>query len=424
VAESWQGQARSPTRRARDAMLALHRPIPILMRPTAGRNQRRGKASSDAEAQPRGEVARIPLFPPMGRAAERALFHGIDGAPPGASPEDWARDLHLIVHHRLAGLALAAVAADGTKLDQRTEELLTQARETDVVRSMAAEVAAPAAIARLREADVSSVVTKGPGIADTYPQPALRPFRDIDILVSRERFPRARRGLESLGFHSLPDRERPRAYFDLQCREAVNLFRDDGTSIDLHHHIPPWIWGRRLHFQDIRHRAQMFQLPAGTIPVADRLHNLVIACLHLISDGGRPGQTLLIWRDLVSLAHATDPRDGAEEARRVGLDWCLSFVLRALPDFARPPELLHHLGGARPDPAEGFRLRHLLPPAVGSRHVVGQAFRLPFPNAVSFLAGYLVPSRAFLKGRYGSPNAYRRWWGDAFGRLREAQTLP
>ncbi|HEX5914128.1 MAG TPA: hypothetical protein VFY54_13450, partial [Rubrobacter sp.] len=84
-------------------------------------------------------------------------------------------------------------------------------------------------------------------------------------------------------------------------------------------------------------------------------------------------------------------------------------------------ELVRHLGAARPGRADGFRLRHLLPPAVGSRHVIGQAFRLPFPNAVSFMAGYLVPSRAFLTGRYGSPNAYGQWWGDAFGRLREAQ---
>jgi hypothetical protein len=359
----------------------------------------------------------------MGAATEQALFYGIDGAPSGSGPQDWAQDLHVIVHHRLAGLALAAVTADGATLDHRTEDLLTQARDTDMVRSMASEVAAPAAIATLREAGVSSVVTKGPGIADTYPQPALRPFRDIDILVPEEGFLRARRALEATGFHSLPDRERPRAYFDLRCREAVNLFREDGTSIDLHHHVPPWIWGRRLSFRDIRDRARPLQLPAGIVPVAARLHNLLIACLHLISDGGRPGQTLMIWRDLASLAHTTDPRMGAEEAQRVGLDWCLAFVLRALPEFARPRELLRHLGRTRPDRADAFRLRHLLPPAVGSRHVVGQAFRLPFPNAVSFMAGYLLPSRAFLKRRYGSPNAYHRWWGDAFGRLREAQGL-
>jgi hypothetical protein len=393
------------------------------MRSAAG-NHRTGKASREAGPPRRRGPVHVPLLPPLGRATAQALFHGIDGAPSGAAPGDWAQDLHVIVHHRLAGLALAAAAADGTKLDQRTEDLLTQARDTDIVRSMAAEVAAPAAIARLREAGVGPVVTKGPGIADTYPQPALRPFRDIDILVPHKGFLRARRALEGLGFHSLPDRERPRAYFDLRCREAVNLFREDGTSIDLHHHIPPWIWGRRLSFQDIRARAQPFHLPAGVVPVADRLHNLLIACLHLISDGGRPGQTLLIWRDMVSLAHATDPRSGAEEARRVGLDWCLAFLLRALPEFARPREVLWHLGGARPDRADAFRLHHLLPPAIGSRHVVGQAFRLPFPNAMSFLAGYLWPSRGFLQRRYGSPNAYRRWWGDAFGRLREAQSLP
>jgi hypothetical protein len=359
----------------------------------------------------------------MGRATKQALFHGIEGAPSGATPEDWARDLHPIAHHRLAGLALAAIAADGTKLDRRTEELLTQTRDTDVVRSMASEVAAPAAIARLQDVGVPAVVTKGPGIAATYPEPSLRPFRDIDILVPPERFVLAKRALEATGFHRLPERQRPRRYFDLRCREAVNLFRDDGTSIDLHHRIPPWIWGRRLSFRAIRDRARPFELPAGDVLVADRLDNLLIACLHLISDGGRPGQTLLIWRDLVSLAHATDPQIAAAEARRVDLDWCLALILGALPPFARPLELLDRLGPPRPRWGDAFRLRHLLPPAVGSRHVVGQVFRLPLPNAASFMAGYLVPSRSFLRDRYGSPNAYGRWWGDAFGRLREAQML-
>jgi hypothetical protein len=361
--------------------------------------------------------------PRVGRATQQSLFHGIEGAPSGSGPDDWARDLHVIVHHRLSGLALAAASADGTKLDQRTETLLKQVRDTDVVRSMGLEAAAPAAVDRLREAGVSAVVTKGPGIAGTYPQAALRPFRDIDILVPKGRFIRARGALEAMGFHSLPDRERPRAYFDLHCREALNLFREDGTSIDLHHHIPPWIWGRQMSFREVRDRAKPLALPAGVVPIADPVHNLLIAALHLISDGGRPGQTLLIWRDLVALAHATDPRIGAAEARRVRLDWCLAFVLRSLPGFARPRELLRHLGDALPDRADAFRLRHLLPPAVGSRHLVGQAFRLPLPNAVSFMAGYLLPSRPFLKGRYGSPNAYRRWWGDAFGRLKEAQTV-
>ncbi|HEX5914096.1 MAG TPA: hypothetical protein VFY54_13275, partial [Rubrobacter sp.] len=77
------------------------------------------------------------LLPAMGRGTEQALFHGIPGAPSGAEPEDWARDLHVIAHHRMAGLALAAAAADGTKLDQRTEDLLAQARDSDLVRSMA-----------------------------------------------------------------------------------------------------------------------------------------------------------------------------------------------------------------------------------------------------------------------------------------------
>jgi hypothetical protein len=364
------------------------------------------------------------LPPRLGRATFSALFHGIDGAPRSASADDWARDAHEIVHHRLAGLALAAAEADGVELDPATREHLVHQRETDMVRSLAAEAMAPAALRALGEAGIPGVVTKGPGIARMYALPSLRPFRDIDILVDPSRFEAARRILGELGFRQLPDREGPRSYFPIRCREAMNLFRDDGTAIDLHHHVPPWVWGRRLPFARIHRRAERLDVAGGTVAVADRVHNLIVAALHLISDGGRPGQTPLIWRDLVEMAAACDPAAAEREARAVGLDWCLAFVLRNLPEFARPHQLLEHLGHVRPSRLDAFRLRHLLPPALGSRHLVGQAFCLPTANAAAFMAGYLVPSRAFLQRRYGSAWAYGRWWRDAFGRFREAHPIP
>ena len=72
-------------------------------------------------------------------------------------------------------------------------------------------------------------------------------------------------------------------------------------------------------------------------------------------------------------------------------------------------------------PVDRLRLRGLLPPGIGSRHQVGLVFRLPIPNSVAFLAGYLGPSRSFLRERYGAPWAYGRWWGDAFARLEHAR---
>lgn len=364
------------------------------------------------------------LLPPLGRATFRALFHGVEGGPEGSEASEWARDAHEIVHHRLAGLALAAAQVDGVQLDPTTESHLQQQRDTDIVRSLAAEVAAPAAIQALRDAGIPSVITKGPGIARAYPLPSLRPFRDIDILVPSARFDAAKRVLRQLGFQGLAEREGPRSYFHLRCREAVNLFRQDGTAIDLHHHIPPWIWGRRLSFSPIHERSEELSLAGGTVPVARSVHNLIIASLHLISDGGRPGQTPLIWRDLVEMAAVCDPQEAERESRSVKLNWCLALVLRALPEFARPTQLLERLGDERPGAADAFRLRHLLPPAIGSRHLVGQAFCLPVPNAAAFMAGYLVPSRGFLRRRYGSPWAYGRWWREAFGRFREAQSIP
>jgi hypothetical protein len=366
----------------------------------------------------------VDLLPPLGSATYRALFHGVAGGPEGSEASEWARDVHEIVHHRLAGLALAAAQVDGVDLDPSTQSYLQQQRDTDMVRSLAAEVAAPAAIQALRDTGIPSVITKGPGIAQAYPLPSLRPFRDIDILVPPSGFEAAKQLLGRLGFHPLPEREGPRSYFYRRCREAVNLFRDDGTAVDLHHHIPPWIWGRNLSFSHVYGRCKELPLAGAVVRIAHPVHNLLIAGLHVISDGGRPGQTPLIWRDLVVMAAACDPDEVEGEARSVGLDWCLALVLRALPEFARPRGLLERLGEVPPRPFDAFRLQRLLPPALGSRHLVGQAFCLPAPNAAAFMAGYLVPSRGFLRRRYGSPWAYGRWWRDAFGRFWDAQAIP
>jgi hypothetical protein len=63
----------------------------------------------------------------------------------------------------------------------------------------------------------------------------------------------------------------------------------------------------------------------------------------------------------------------------------------------RPRPLMDRLGTPQPPPGDAFRLRRLLPPALGSRHQIAQVFRLPAPNAMAFLAGYVVPSREFLR---------------------------
>jgi hypothetical protein len=177
-----------------------------------------------------------------------------------------------------------------------------------------------------------------------------------------------------------------------------------------------------MRFESLLERSRVLPLGDGTVRIAHPLHNFLIACLHMISDKGRPGREPMIWRDVAVLGRACPPEEVTREARRVGIDWCARLILEELPPYARPAELLRHLGGARPGPLDAFRLRHLLPPSIGSKHQVAMVFRLPVLNGLAFMGGYLVPSPRFIRARYGRALAYGSWWRDAFGRLKDASS--
>lgn len=362
------------------------------------------------------------LLPSLGSATVSALFHGVDrGTTPPPDPEAWARDADTIVRQRLAGLALLSAEASKVVLPSRTLSRLHQARGIETARCLMIEAAAVSALRALEDAGIPLVVTKGPAVALAYPHASLRPFFDVDALVPADRFEEAFGILHRLGFAEPEHQTQPRAYFNRWCREGVNLIRSDGGSIDLHHHIPPWVWGRRLSFDAVFDRSSMIPIAGGSVRAAHPIHNLLITALHVISDKGQPGRRLLIWRDLVALARVNEPGAVAAEARRVRLDWLLSFVLRQLPQTVQPRGLVETLGTPPLPRGDAARLRRLLPPSLGSRHQIAHAFRLPLPQAFVFVVGYTFPSRSFLHARYGDDASHVRWWKDAVFRLRSAR---
>ena len=362
------------------------------------------------------------LLPSLGPATVAALFHGVEGgiAPPLDSGA-WAHDADTIVKQRLAGLALLSADSSKVALSSATLSRLNQARGIETARCLMIEAAAVTALGALEDAGIPLVVTKGPAVALAYPHASLRPFFDVDALVPPDRFEEAFRILDRLGFAEPSHQVQPRGYFNRWCREGVNLIRSDGGSIDLHHHIPPWVWGRRLAFDAVFGRSRMIPIAGGPVRAAHPIHNLLITTLHVISDKGQPGRRLLIWRDLVALARVSEPGAVAAEARRVSLDWLLSFVLRQLPQAVQPRDLVDALGRPRAPSGDAARLRRLLPPALGSRHQIAQAYRLPVPQAAAFVVGYTLPSRTFLRARYGDGASTLRWWRDAVFRLRSAR---
>jgi hypothetical protein len=363
------------------------------------------------------------LLPPLGPVTEAVLFHGLPGAPSvPTDPRAWAQELHVLLREGLAGLALAALDGSPSDIDVDDRAQLTSAHRAGVAMSSVAQAWAPDAIRGLTDLGIDAVVVKGPGVAAFYPRSGLRPFEDVDVVVSPERFSAAMDVLEVDGFfRPVP----PRGFFPLHCREGVNMGRADGASIDLHHRIPPWALTQRLTSARILHASVPLDLGRGVVRGASATHNLLIAALQIIGFRTASTTKLKAWRDMHELARHCDADETSGEVREMGLDWYLALVLRQMPSYARPIGLLESLGAAPPRRSQMARLRRIVPPSIGSRNFsVGRLYRLPPANGLAYLAAKIFPSRAFLRGAYGSPWAYARWWRGAHEHLMDSAGAP
>jgi hypothetical protein len=358
------------------------------------------------------------LFPDMGLLTEAVLLHGVPGAPPlPAGAASWAEEADILIGQGLAGLALDAATASALTIPDEVDERLRRVHLMQVGTTLAVEARGSALVAELASTGIPAVITKGPGVARMYPALAQRSFSDLDVLVRPGDFHRAIELLHERGLRPGP-RQRGRRYFDRYCYEALNLGGPGRASIDVHHHIPPWQWGRRLLFDDLHRWSRPAQLGGGEVRLAHPAHNLLVCALHVIADRDGAGRTLRTWRDVVTLSGGTEPDVVAAEARRVGLDWWLRFVLAELPLYARPSSLMASLGPVAPSPSDRARLRALLPPGLGSRHHVGQMFRLPAANAAAFAMGEAFPSRDVIRAKLGAGTTVLSWWGASARRFR------
>jgi hypothetical protein len=305
-----------------------------------------------------------------------------------ATSAEWVDAAPALARGGLAARALSSAERLGLDIPDAVRRALSAQARVDAVRTMAVEQSVPRLAGRLAGAGVPFVVLKGPGIAAHYgPGDGAREFSDLDVLVR----PADRRAaIDVLGGGGLSGRTSAAGgRLEGATREGVNLVVD-GDHVDVHHVVPPWIWGRRLGFDDVWAAATPTAFGPAVVPVAAPVHNLLVAALHLLSDKSKPGATFRIWRDIAVLARSVDPAEASAVARDADLDWWLRFVLHELPAATRPPALLDRLPPARPRPTERARLALLWPRSAAGHHEIRRVLRLPVPNAVLALAAEAV----------------------------------
>jgi Uncharacterised nucleotidyltransferase len=343
----------------------------------------------------------------------------------------WRHEVDQICSQRLGGVALDALRRSGvawaytessegeTEFETMVRHRLTMAARRDAIVTLGVERGATEAIEALTSGGIQFLVVKGPAVARFHPQPSLRTYTDVDVLVSPKQFRDALVVLEKLEFQRIRDAEAFWMSFDEYCMEGFNLHRAPSGNIDLHHHASPWHFGRALDFDEMFERSDQGAISGVPCLFASLRDAIAFASLHLVNDLGKDDASLMTWRDLVVLRDISGPEGFHEHLVRSGLGWFEPLIRVALNDFGVPRgESDNGTDGprGRMDRAR-LALMGWNQPSTFTRHPVGWTLRLSVPRALLFLAGSLVPSRSYVRARYPG---YRAYWYDAFMSARAA----
>ncbi len=206
-----------------------------------------GSVNAAFSSGQREALGGLKLFPELTPPVEAVLFVDFAPPPPDALSSPWSpADVATIAQQRLAALALRLIAEHRNRVQAESVAYLRAASFEGASRTLQVVGASADALAGLREHQIPFTITGSPGIALEAHNPAERPFADLDILVAPADFKSASNVLTCAGYEEDVSSRPPWPWFNRLCREAVNLRSRLGGSVDLHHHLPPWLWTRHV----------------------------------------------------------------------------------------------------------------------------------------------------------------------------------
>jgi len=233
----------------------------------------------------------------------------------------WPRVLAEVTRQRLTGLAIHAVEEGLIALrDEQMDELLIAQRK-QMLHAIDLERHLLMASRTLEAAGLDAIVLKGTALAHgVYPDPSLRPFGDIDLLVRNSRW---RDALETLAQAGFRRRYRdPRPGFTARFGHAALLTNDQNVEIDLHRTLVAGPFGEWIQADELFDRTTTFPVGGVELLRLDNTAALAHACIHAAL-GYRP-PLLLPVRDVAQLC--LSPHLDWDLMRRWSCYWHLGVV--------------------------------------------------------------------------------------------------
>ena len=204
---------------------------------------------------------------------------GLPGAP-ALVRDGWDGRLDAAFVHGLAGFLHAARAAGLIELDERSGRSLDLRVEAEAIRAVQLE----GELIRLEPAlaTLPAVILGGATLArGAYPDPLLRPFAGLDLLVASRCFGAAVETLEGLGYAWGPT-EAARRVQTTAGDSAVSLFHPGGVVVDVHCAIGTGSVAESSQIDELLAEHERVVIGPALIPGPSWEAQLVATALHIV----------------------------------------------------------------------------------------------------------------------------------------------
>jgi hypothetical protein len=258
------------------------------------------------------------------------LAQGAVGLPEAPLPPSvWHPLLAFVQEQRVAGLIMHAVRDNAFPVTPAQRSEVAAAGRQDAAWMLLLERSLVSVSELFRRRGIDHRILKGPAVAHTvYPDPSLRSFADIDLLVRGEQFDDAIHTLTSEG--GCRRNQEPRSGFVRRFGKSVAVAMPDQSTIDLHRTLAPGPYGFRIALDVLFRSGTPFTVAGRRLIGLGPEERFLHACYHAVLGDAPP--RLVPLRDVVQSAAAPD--FDIDRALRLASEWRALVIVAAAVSWA------------------------------------------------------------------------------------------
>src|SRR5687768_11523050 len=215
--------------------------------------------------------------------------------------EAWVRTINAVAAQRLDGLFIRSIKAGAmVATDAQRAEAAALHRRT-MMHTLNLERLLLDVVDSFAEHGIAYRVLKGPAIARTaYPEPSLRSFCDVDVLVPADSFDAA---VATMDVHGAQRQyAQPRPGFDRRFSKGASFVTPDGLAIDLHRTFAVGPFGHTIDVDGLFKSSREFSMAGRRLLTLPLEEAFVHVCLHTALGDWPP--RLAPMRDVAQIALA------------------------------------------------------------------------------------------------------------------------